>query len=358
MTRPAAKPSAGQERAVERARELAEAAATVQRLAAYLGVSTQHPGQFFHAAYSAAIDRLRDLLASLDEAYAGQADPGGDPPHAYIPTGPVEAAPYLGYCPPEVRQEAFSAVLEGVELGAYHRRIITWLAQWDDWWTDTAARHSARGERRLRAPLRQTYLRGVRPQRLLGTTAGREVQRSGSSPLTRDQPARKLGLALCSRFSPRGSQTDRTAPVSGIDSATSCGGLGHDSICGGVAPWLWVGNQLTPTTDLAGMCQVTATGTGIGAATIAWPPSRLPEAYGAPLRAAYRIGPSRRGPQYAAGWARNCGWRPVSACRPVATSHSATIAATSVASIASLASTNARMPAASITMPRAVASAM
>ena len=75
----------------------------------------QHPGQFFYAAYGAAIDRLRDLLASLDQAGAGQADPGGDPPHAYIPAGPVEVAPYLGCCPPEVRQEAFSAVLKGVE---------------------------------------------------------------------------------------------------------------------------------------------------------------------------------------------------------------------------------------------------
>ncbi len=72
----------------------------------------------------------------------------------------------------------------------------------------------------------------------------------------------------------------------------------------------------------------------------------------------YRIHPSRCRPQCAAGWARNCGWRPVSACRPVAINHSATIAATSVASIASLASTKARMPVTSITMPRAVASAM
>jgi hypothetical protein len=62
----------------------------------------------------------------------GPAGPGGEPPHAYIPAGPVEAAPYLGYCPPEVRQEAFSAVLEGVELGAYDCQIIGWLAQWDD----------------------------------------------------------------------------------------------------------------------------------------------------------------------------------------------------------------------------------
>ncbi len=119
MTRPAAKPGAGQRRAVARARELA--AATVQTLAAYLGASTQHPGQLFYAAYTAAMDRLRDLLASLDEAGAGQADPDGDLPHSYIPTGPVEAAPYLGYCPPEVRKEAFSAVVEGVETDAYDR---------------------------------------------------------------------------------------------------------------------------------------------------------------------------------------------------------------------------------------------
>ncbi len=54
------------------------------------------------------------------------------PPHSYIPDGPIEAAPYHGYCPPEVRQEAFGAVLEGIETGAYDRRIIAWLAQWDD----------------------------------------------------------------------------------------------------------------------------------------------------------------------------------------------------------------------------------
>jgi hypothetical protein len=125
-------PSGDRRRPVERARELAEAAATVQTLAAYLEVSTQHPGQFFYAAYTAAVDRLRDLLASIDQAGTAQADPDGDPPHAYIPTGPVEAAPYLGYCPPEVRQEAFSAVLEGVELGAYDMQIVNWLTGWDD----------------------------------------------------------------------------------------------------------------------------------------------------------------------------------------------------------------------------------
>jgi hypothetical protein len=132
VTRPATKPSGGRRRVIERARELAEAAATVQTLVAYLGLSTQHPGRFFFAAYGAAMDRIRDLLASLDEAGAGQADPGGDPPHAYIPAGPVEAAPYLGYRPPEVRQEAFGAVLEGVETGAYDTQIVNWLTGWDD----------------------------------------------------------------------------------------------------------------------------------------------------------------------------------------------------------------------------------
>jgi len=78
------------------------------------------------------MDRLRDLLASLDETGAGQVGPGGDPPHAYVPAGPVEAAPYLGYCPPEVRQEAFAAVLEGAGLGAYDERMVEWLTQWDD----------------------------------------------------------------------------------------------------------------------------------------------------------------------------------------------------------------------------------
>lgn len=118
-TLPQATPlSADQQRAIERARELDEAAATVETLAAYVGTSTQHPGQLFYGAYGAAMDRLRDLLASLDEAGAGQARLGGDPPHEYVPCGPVDAAPYLGYCPPEVRQEAFGAVLEGVELGA------------------------------------------------------------------------------------------------------------------------------------------------------------------------------------------------------------------------------------------------
>jgi len=106
VTRPASKPGTGQQRAVDCARELAEAAATVETLAAYLGVSTQYPSEFFYAAYRAAVDRMRDLLASLDLAGAGSARPADDPPHDYVPAGPVEAALYLGYCRPQIRRQS------------------------------------------------------------------------------------------------------------------------------------------------------------------------------------------------------------------------------------------------------------
>jgi len=52
--------------------------------------------------------------------------------HPYIPDGPVETAPYLGYCQPETRQAAFAAVLQGVPMGAYDTQIINWLVGWDD----------------------------------------------------------------------------------------------------------------------------------------------------------------------------------------------------------------------------------
>ena len=54
------------------------------------------------------------------------------PPHEYIPDGPVETAPLAGYCRPEIRREAFAAVLGGVRMGAYDERMIEWLVGWDD----------------------------------------------------------------------------------------------------------------------------------------------------------------------------------------------------------------------------------
>ena len=54
------------------------------------------------------------------------------PPHPYIPDGPLDEAPWLGYEPPQTRSEAFAAALEGVALGSYDRRMISWLVSWDD----------------------------------------------------------------------------------------------------------------------------------------------------------------------------------------------------------------------------------
>lgn len=53
-------------------------------------------------------------------------------PHDYSPDGPVQAAPYEGYCQPRTRQEPFAAPLQGVHMGAYDERIIAWLVSWDD----------------------------------------------------------------------------------------------------------------------------------------------------------------------------------------------------------------------------------
>ena len=58
--------------------------------------------------------------------------PDASAPHEYIPSGPADTAPPGGYCPPEVRLEAFAAALESVETGAYDRQVVTWLAQLDD----------------------------------------------------------------------------------------------------------------------------------------------------------------------------------------------------------------------------------
>jgi hypothetical protein len=53
-------------------------------------------------------------------------------PSGYAPAGPLEHKPPGGYAQPEVRQRAFAAALAGIELGAYDRRIISWLVGWDD----------------------------------------------------------------------------------------------------------------------------------------------------------------------------------------------------------------------------------
>ena len=77
-------------------------------------------------------------MENVDDKRPGSKPPAGDrpapaaTPHEYIPPGPIEVAPYEGYREPEVRREALAAVLQGVPMGAYDRRIVDWLAGWDD----------------------------------------------------------------------------------------------------------------------------------------------------------------------------------------------------------------------------------
>jgi hypothetical protein len=51
-------------------------------------------------------------------------------PGRRLPRGPVEVAP-AGFVPEGERAEILAAVLAGVELGAWDRRIAGWLAGWD-----------------------------------------------------------------------------------------------------------------------------------------------------------------------------------------------------------------------------------
>ena len=49
---------------------------------------------------------------------------------ARVPAGPVEVAP-PGFVPRAEQAEILAGVLAGIELGAWDRRIVGWLAGWD-----------------------------------------------------------------------------------------------------------------------------------------------------------------------------------------------------------------------------------
>ena len=52
----------------------------------------------------------------------------------YVQTeGPNDAYPRGGFVPEAERRLYIEAALGGIELGQYDRRIIAWLAQWDDY---------------------------------------------------------------------------------------------------------------------------------------------------------------------------------------------------------------------------------
>ncbi len=47
-----------------------------------------------------------------------------------VPAGPVEAPP-RGFVPGAGQAEILAGVLAGIELGAWDRRIVEWMAGWD-----------------------------------------------------------------------------------------------------------------------------------------------------------------------------------------------------------------------------------
>ncbi len=47
-----------------------------------------------------------------------------------MPAGPVETPPG-GFVPQAERAEILAGVLAGIELGAWDRRILEWMAGWD-----------------------------------------------------------------------------------------------------------------------------------------------------------------------------------------------------------------------------------
>jgi hypothetical protein len=47
-----------------------------------------------------------------------------------VPAGPLESAPG-GFAPGEERAVILASALDGLELGAWDRRIAGWLAGWD-----------------------------------------------------------------------------------------------------------------------------------------------------------------------------------------------------------------------------------
>ena len=54
----------------------------------------------------------------------------GQPAMGRVPSGPVEIPP-AGFASEAVQAEILAAVLAGIELGAWDRRIAGWLAGWD-----------------------------------------------------------------------------------------------------------------------------------------------------------------------------------------------------------------------------------
>lgn len=102
-------------------------------------------------------DEARRHASEAFERPEPERQPDIPPPHRYVPAGPVEESPELGFHPPQVRREAFEAVLDGVTLGTYDRLVINWLMQLDDTTCRTIA--SIMWRCRLSPPLASAAIR-------------------------------------------------------------------------------------------------------------------------------------------------------------------------------------------------------
>jgi hypothetical protein len=87
------------------------------------GPATPRPPRSHHHAPSTASNSRSDLTPGYRAA-------GAPPAMAGLPGGPVDAPP-PGFVPQAQQAQILAGVLAGIELGAWDRQIMQWLASWD-----------------------------------------------------------------------------------------------------------------------------------------------------------------------------------------------------------------------------------
>jgi hypothetical protein len=90
---------------------------------------------------------------------------------ARVPGGPVDAPP-RGFMPQAEQAQILAGVLAGIELGAWDRQIVQWLAGWDTCTVLTVASLIAPGAGRRASRVRAMTPPGVsRPAHQARTTS-------------------------------------------------------------------------------------------------------------------------------------------------------------------------------------------
>jgi hypothetical protein len=128
---PPAAPAAGRRDAGPTSVMTPAIAARARQLAAHAG----HRRAIAEFRARRAADQQARINALLLEAIAalasltGAQQPATAPPPA-VPRGPVQTAP-RGHLPATGQAQILASALAGLELGAWDRRILRWLAGWD-----------------------------------------------------------------------------------------------------------------------------------------------------------------------------------------------------------------------------------